>query len=99
MRSLFEECGLFLVEEENISPNVLKALELDNDRKKALITRFVPPILRHMFYEFAGMEGTHTFNETMRTGERIYSRFVLQKPVEVQAGDMGVQPSLQTAGA
>jgi SAM-dependent methyltransferase len=99
MRSLFEECGLFLVEEENISPNVLKALELDNDRKKALITRFVPPILRHMFYEFAGMEGTHTFNETMRTGERIYSRFVLQKPVEVQAGEMGVQPSLQTAGA
>ncbi len=98
LRLLFEECGLSLVEEEDISINVLKALELDNDRKKELITRVVPPVLRHMFNEFAGMQGTHTFNETMRNGSRIYSRFVLQKPLEDPSVILDSRPSLQIAG-
>ncbi len=85
LRRLFEECDLSLVEEEDISANVLRALELDNDRKKALISKLVPKGLRHMFSEFAGMEGTHTFNRSFRTGERIYSRFVLRKPAPFDA--------------
>jgi ubiquinone/menaquinone biosynthesis C-methylase UbiE len=80
MRLLFAESGLKILFEEDISPNVLKALELDNERKLALINSRVPFFLRKFFYEFAGMEGTQTFNATMRTGEKIYSRFVLQSP-------------------
>lgn len=97
LRRMFDDCGLALVEEEDISANVLRALELDNDRKMALITRLVPRGLRHMFCEFAGMEGTHTFNRSFRTGDRIYSRFVLRKPVPAPVGDAGIR-ELQPAG-
>jgi ubiquinone/menaquinone biosynthesis C-methylase UbiE len=80
IRRMIEDSGLKILFEEDISQNVLKALELDNERKAALINTSVPFFLRKLFYEFAGMEGTQTFNATMRPGDRIYSRFVLQSP-------------------
>jgi SAM-dependent methyltransferase len=80
LRTLLESSGFRIVCEEDIGLNVLKALELDDERKSALIQDRVPVLLRGLVREFAGMQGTATFNGTLRTGERIYSRFVLQKP-------------------
>jgi hypothetical protein len=73
--------GFRLVEEEQINAGVVRALELDNDRKLALIDRKVPPLLRSFFHEFAGMQGSHSQYATLRSGEKLYLRFVLQKPL------------------
>jgi SAM-dependent methyltransferase len=78
-RQQLRHSGLYLVEEEDISANVVRALELDNARKQELIRRKVPRMLWRIFDEFAGMEGTHSFYNTLCTGERVYLRFVLQK--------------------
>ena len=73
--------GFRLVEEEQINDGVVRALELDNDRKLALIDRKVPPLLRSFFHEFAGMQGSHSQYATLRSGQKRYLRFVLQKPL------------------
>jgi SAM-dependent methyltransferase len=78
-RQKLEDSGLSVIQEEDISANVVRALELDNTRKQALIRGKVPRILWRIFDEFAGMEGTHSFYNTLCTGERVYLRFVLQK--------------------
>lgn len=78
-RRQLEGAGLTLVEEEDITANVVRALELDNERKQGLIRAKVPRILWSIFDEFAAMEGTHSFHHTMRDRERLYMRFVLQK--------------------
>jgi SAM-dependent methyltransferase len=81
-RELLRRSGLVLLREQDISRNVLKALELDDARKATLIRRGVPLLLRGFFKEFAGMQGTRTFNEAFRRGDIIYSSFVLQSPRE-----------------
>ena len=48
--------GMKLRKEEDISSNVLKALELDNSRKKQLVNK-LPGVLRGPFAEFAGLQG------------------------------------------
>jgi ubiquinone/menaquinone biosynthesis C-methylase UbiE len=73
------ESGLTIHEEEDIGPNVVRALELDNVRKQALIQDKVPRFLRRFFDEFAGMEGTRSSYATLRSGDKVYLRFVMQK--------------------
>ncbi len=79
LRQRLKDSSLVLREEENISANVVKALELDNARKQALIQRKIPRVLRHFFNEFAGMEGTRSSYTTLRSGDKVYLRFVCQK--------------------
>jgi ubiquinone/menaquinone biosynthesis C-methylase UbiE len=91
LRGQIRRSGLELVEEEDISANVIRALELDDARKKALIDNHVPSILRRFFNEFAGMEGTRSYNASFRTGEMIYSRFVMQRiPEEGTSAPEGI---------
>jgi len=79
LRQQLKDSGLTLLEEENINANVIKALELDDARKHALIERQVPKILRPLFNEFAGMEGTRSSYATLCSGDKVYLRFVLRK--------------------
>ena len=76
--------GFHLLEEEDISANVVRALELDDARKRALIERKVPRLLRKFFHEFAGMQGSRSQYATLRSGEKRYIRFVFQKPARVR---------------
>lgn len=79
LRQQLKDAGFAIIEEEEINANVVRALELDNERKQALIKTKVPPILQSLFNEFAAMQGTHSFYHKLRSGERKYLRFVLQK--------------------
>ena len=79
LRRQLRESGLTIHEEEDISPNVVRALELDNARKQALIQEKVPWFLQRLFDEFAGMEGTRSSYATLRRGDKVYLRLVLQK--------------------
>ncbi len=79
LRHHMSETGFSILEEDDISDNVLKALQMDDARKRDLIRRKVPGLLRGFFHEFAGLQGTRSYNSTLRRGEKIYFRFVLEK--------------------
>lgn len=70
--------GLQLVEEERLTPGILKALDLDHDRKLALIEQQAPRWLRKQFRMFAATKGSPLY-ENFRTGAVEYLRFVLRK--------------------
>ena len=99
VRLLTGASGFETISEEDISSNVVRALELDDERKSVLIDRLVPGILRGLFREFAGMQGTSTFNGALRSGEKIYSRFVLRAPGEDRSASRPADDARVTSGA
>ena len=70
--------GLKLIKEEDITDNVLKAMELDRERRVALVDKYVPAILRKQFYHFAGVSPNQT-DTLPHLDNRRYWYFVLQK--------------------
>ena len=78
LRGQLNEAGLKLMAETDITQNVVRALELDNDRKQQLIKRTCPKMLHREAGEFAALKGTRTF-EAFKTGYSRYLSFVLQK--------------------
>lgn len=79
LRHQMSETGYSIRDELDISANVLRALEADDSRKRELIRRKVPGVLRGFFNEFAGLQGTRSYNSALRRREKIYFRFVLEK--------------------
>ena len=75
----FRGAGLVMRHEEDITPNVLLALDRVNDHKRATIRRHVPRYLLAWFEDFAGVRGTRVY-EALRAGEVQYRRCTLQKP-------------------
>ena len=75
----FQGAGLTMRHEEDITPNVLLALDRINDHKRRTIRRHVPRYLLAWFEDFAGVRGTRVY-EALRAGEVQYWRCTLQKP-------------------
>jgi SAM-dependent methyltransferase len=75
----FEEAGFLVEREERLTANVFRALELDNERKLALIRRRVPELLQAVFRQFAATSGTPTW-EKFRQAQWEYLSFVLRRP-------------------
>jgi ubiquinone/menaquinone biosynthesis C-methylase UbiE len=78
LRLQLARCGLAMVEEEVITQNVIRALEITSERNTAQINREVPRGLRKAFSNFAGVKDTPVF-EAFQSGEWEYVRFVLCK--------------------
>jgi ubiquinone/menaquinone biosynthesis C-methylase UbiE len=78
LRERLRQSGLSILEEERITPNVLRALELDNERKLSLIQSKAPKVLRERVQQFAGVVGSPVYRR-FHSGEWEYLRFVLQK--------------------
>lgn len=72
------ESGFRICHEEVITQQVMRALELDTERKNALIRKKVFPLLRPAVRELAAVKGSQGY-EFFRTGTWQYFRFVLQK--------------------
>ena len=70
--------GLKLIKEEEITENVLKAMEMDRERRMQLVDKYVPAILRKQFYHFAGLTPDSP-NGLPHLDNRRYWYFVLQK--------------------
>lgn len=79
---LFQEqiknSGLELVQEENISKNVIAAIEAENPAKVKRIEELIPKQWQKLFSDFAGVVGSRFYN-TLKDGTRVYYRFVLKK--------------------
>lgn len=67
-----------ILEEEFITGNVVRALEIDSERRRVLIQKRFPKFLQDSVQAFAGIEGTFMFN-AFASGDLQYVRFVLQK--------------------
>jgi SAM-dependent methyltransferase len=78
LREHVRTSGLQLLQEETITPGVLAALARDSERKRALIHRKVPRLIRRQIREFAGLPGSRVY-EDFRHGRAEYVRFVLRK--------------------
>lgn len=67
-----------MAEKEDITQNVVKAMDLDSARKRALVERLVPAKLQGTFSEFAGLAGgkVHT---GLKSGGLVYLRFAMRK--------------------
>lgn len=78
-RTAIGNSGLDVVEECEITPNVVRALELNERRLQDIINDVAPHRQRALFRQFAGTKGT-VINESFRTGNTKYIRFVLKKP-------------------
>ena len=70
--------GLKVAVEKEITPNVLAALDADNDRKLVLMRKILPPRLFGAFSDFAAVKGSLVY-EHFRSGEMRYFRFELVK--------------------
>jgi len=70
--------GLKLIKAEDITDNVLKAMELDRERRIYLVNTYIPAILRKQFMHFAGI-ALDSPNTLPHLENRRYWYFVLQK--------------------
>ncbi len=78
LRDQLRLSGLTMVEEERITPNVVRALDLDTERRVAFAQRHIPGPLRDIFNDFAGVRGSQAYQE-FQSAKTEYLRFVLQK--------------------
>jgi len=79
LRSQLQNSGMDVLEEEDIAPNVVKAMEAEDEMKKARIKKLFPPRWQELFGEFAGVVGSR-IHMNLKSGARLYYRFVLKKP-------------------
>jgi ubiquinone/menaquinone biosynthesis C-methylase UbiE len=70
--------GLKVLKEEEITENVLKAMELDRDRRIHLVKTYIPAILHRQFYHFAGLK-PNAPAAVPHLDNRKYWFFVMQK--------------------
>lgn len=66
---VFQRPGLKPIHQEDITPNVVKALDSTNDQKLAMISSM--PLFKKIFREFAGTKGSAIYN-AMKSGEVVY---------------------------
>lgn len=74
--------GLTVIEERDISSNILHSLELDTERRASLVNRYAPKILQKLILNFTGSKGTSTYNYFL-TGKFVYRSLKIQKNGDV----------------
>ncbi len=78
LKKQLNDSGLRLISEQRITPSVIRALDTDDERRRALTEKMAPRFLHKLAREFAGTRGT-TLYRSFVSGEREYLSFVLQK--------------------
>lgn len=78
LQTSFERSGLKLINSTDISRNVLKALELINERKHTLLQTYVPSFLKGAFQEFAAVKDSQLY-EALQTGQAVYLSYIFEK--------------------
>ena len=70
--------GMKLFSQEDITDNVIRAIELEDEIKLQRISKNIPKWLMKAFKEFAGVKGSK-IHEDLKSGSLVYHRFALQK--------------------
>ncbi len=72
------DSGLTIISDKVITPNVLKALDADSERKRQLIGTNIRGWLSNTFQHFAGLKGS-TVYECFKDGTFVYKSYLLRK--------------------
>lgn len=78
LRQEIIDAGFEIVDEERISPHVVRAMELATEDRLALIVRKAPWGLRRALRNFAAVKGSRVW-ESLREGRSVYMRFVARR--------------------
>jgi ubiquinone/menaquinone biosynthesis C-methylase UbiE len=78
LHSQMENSGMKILKQEEITANVLRSLDLDDQRKLLLIRALLRDWLLKPFQEFAGVKGSKIYSG-FKSGTMIYLHYVLQK--------------------
>ncbi len=78
LKALLIKPGFRVILEEDITDNVLSALDIDNRLKGTYISRRIPKLFRRPFSTFAGVKGTRFYNQ-LQAGNWKYLNLALQK--------------------
>lgn len=73
-----ETSDMIMKKHEVITPAVLKALDLDNDRRKMLIKRLALPMTRGVAKAFSGIKGSEIYS-MFQTGKVEYFFYIMRK--------------------
>lgn len=79
LRTQLLESGLILIEEEDITQNVIRAIESEDEMKNKRIEQHIPEWLKGQFREFAGVVGSQIHLQ-LKERKLVYYRFHLKKP-------------------
>ncbi len=77
LKTNLQESGMSILQEEDITNNVIKAIEMEEPLKQKRIEQHVPKWFQNMFREFAGVKGSK-IHEDLSSRTLIYYRFVLK---------------------
>jgi len=77
-KDALDASGLTTVREEDITPRILRALDLEQPHRTAFIKEMISPLLRGFSHQFAGTPGSRIYDRFL-SGESLYLSFVLQK--------------------
>ncbi len=78
IHELFVNSGLKILFEKDITPNVLLALEMDDQRRRTLVKKLAPKYLHLAMLNFAGTIGSETYNYFL-SRKYVYKSYVFQK--------------------
>ena len=78
LQNQMEHSGMKILKREDITANVLRSLDLDDQRKLILIRALFRDWLLKPFQEFAGVKGSK-IHSGFQSGTMIYLHYVLQK--------------------
>lgn len=78
LQNQLEQAGFEVVRKRHITTNILRALDLDEERKQDLIRKGVPWFLRNTFRQFAATRGTSLYKSFDKGGWE-YVSFVLRR--------------------
>jgi len=76
LRQQLVQSGFAIADEKEIQRNVIRALDVDDERKRRLIRRRIPKLLAGAFNEFAGVRGSGRYTSFF-SGEMDYWSFKL----------------------
>ncbi|MHA1188397.1 MAG: class I SAM-dependent methyltransferase, partial [Candidatus Heimdallarchaeota archaeon] len=74
----FKKAGFKIIKEENIIQNVVKALDIDSERRLKLMKEKAPKIIHGVAEEFSSTKGSKRYQE-FADGTQIYLQYILQK--------------------
>jgi hypothetical protein len=78
LRQQLQRSGMEVLEEKDIAPNVVKAMEAEDVAKKERIRALFPAKWQNLFGEFAGVVGSR-IHMNLKSGARLYHRFIVRK--------------------
>lgn len=73
--------GMYLSIQDDITENVIKAIELEEPIKQQRISENIPKWFTKTFREFAGVKGSK-IHEDLKNCSLVYHRFVMQKKID-----------------